>query len=148
MQKILLIHPNLAWRDKLVFILQHSGFQVVGAVEGQQALTEVDKSPPDLIVMAEGSHKLNGNELCIRIRELCQAPIVILGQDQEEAAGIDLLEMGADAYLTSPLNLRELLARVRSLLRRTQTGGGKDFTGYWRGGLRWKLAIGEGAPLA
>ena len=120
MQRILLIHPDLELRDELAFILQHSGFQVVSAIEEQQALAEINGSCPDLIVMTEGNHRLNGDELCIRIRELCQAPIIILGWGEEEVAGIDLLEMGADAYLTTPLNFRELLARVRSLLRRTK----------------------------
>jgi len=120
MDKILLIHPELAFRQKLSFVLQHSGFRVVSAMEGQQALAEIDRSRPDLIVMAESAPGLNRDELCIRIRELCQAPIIVLGQNHEEAAGIEFLEMGADAYLTSPLNRRELLARVRSLLRRTK----------------------------
>jgi len=118
MQKILLIHPDLAMRDELTFILQHSGFQVVSASEGGQALAEIDRRRPDLILMAEGSHRWNGDELCIRVREISDAPIVVLGQDEWEAAGVEFLEMGADAYLTSPLNARELLARVRSLLRR------------------------------
>ena len=83
-------------------------------------MSEICNSHPDLVLLAEGSHRLNGDELCVRIRELCPTPIIILGQDEEEAAGVDLLEMGSDAYLTSPLNLRELLARVRSLLRRTR----------------------------
>jgi len=118
--EILLVHPDVALREQLTFLLQHSGFRVVGAMEEHQALAEIDRSHPDLIVVAEQSHGLNGNGLCTRIRELCQAPIIILGQNHEEAAGIDLLEKGADAYLSSPLNLRELLARVRSLLRRTR----------------------------
>jgi len=75
------------------------------------------RSSPDLIVLRENSCRLNGDELCIRIRELSDVPIIVLGQEQEEAAGIEFLEMGADAYMTSPLSLRELLARVRSLLR-------------------------------
>jgi len=83
-------------------------------------LAEIGRSSPDLIVMRENSQRLNGDELCIRIRELSDVPIIILGQEQEEAAGIEFLEMGADAYLPSPLSLRELLARVRSLLRRTR----------------------------
>lgn len=120
MGKILLIEPDPALSDKLAFVLQHAGFQVASTMGGQGALAEIDRSPPDLIVMAETGHRLSGNEFCIHIRNLCQAPIIILGQDQDEAAGIEFLEMGADAYLASPLNLEELLARVRSLLRRAK----------------------------
>ena len=83
-------------------------------------MAEIVQSSPDLILMRENSHRLNGDELCIRIRELSNAPIIVLGEEQEEAAGVEFLEMGADVYLTTPLRFRELLARVRSLLRRTQ----------------------------
>jgi DNA-binding response OmpR family regulator len=120
MRRILLVHPNLVLRDELTFSLQHSGFQVVGASGGQQALIEVRSGHLDVIVVAESSHRLNGDELCVRLRQICQAPIIILGQGSREISGIDFIEMGADAYLASPLNLRELLARIRSLLRRTQ----------------------------
>jgi DNA-binding response OmpR family regulator len=120
MRRILLIHPNLVLRDELIFILQHSGFQVVGASGGQQALTDVYSRHLDVIVVAESSHRLNGDELCVRLRQICQAPIIILGQGSKEISGIDFIEMGADAYLAAPLNLRELLARIRSLLRRNQ----------------------------
>ncbi len=118
MQNILFVHPDLAVRDRVSFLLQHSGFGVIAASGAQQAMTELGKSCPDLIAMAEQSRTLSGDELCVRIRELCQTPILVLGQYPEEAAGIEFLEMGADGYLTSPLNMRELLARVRSLLRR------------------------------
>ena len=120
MESILLIHSGLIWREELTFALEHSGFQVVCASGGQQALTEVYRRHPDVIIVAESSHRLNGDELCVRLRQICQAPIIILGQGSKEISGIDLIEMGADAYLASPLNLRELLARLRSLLRRTQ----------------------------
>ena len=83
-------------------------------------MAEVSRSSPDIVVLRENSRRLNGDELCIRIRELSDVPIIVLGQEQEEAAGVEFLEMGADAYLPSPLRLRELLARVRSLLRRTR----------------------------
>ena len=120
MRRILLIHPDLVLRDELTFNLQHSGFQVVGASSGQQVLIEVCGRYLDVIIVAESSHRLNGDELCVRLRQICQAPIIILGQGNKEISGIDFIEMGADAYLASPLNLRELLARIRSLLRRTQ----------------------------
>lgn len=120
MEKILVVCPELAMTDNLTFVLQHSGFQTVNVAGSLQALAEVNRSSPDLILMRENSRRLNGDELCIRIRELSTAPIIVLGQEQDEAAGVEFLEMGADAYLTTPLRFRELLARVRSLLRRTR----------------------------
>jgi DNA-binding response OmpR family regulator len=119
-EKILLVCPDLAMTDNLTFVLQYSGFRIVNVAGSRQVLAEISQSSPDLVVMRENCHRLNGDELCIRIRELSNVPIIVLGQEQEEAAGVEFLEMGADAYLTSPLSLRELLARVRSLLRRTR----------------------------
>ncbi len=124
MEKILVVCPELAMTDNLVFLLQHSGFQTVNVAGSMQALSEVNRNSPDLILMRENSRRLNGDELCIRIRELSSAPIIVLGQEQDEAAGVEFLEMGADAYLTTPLHFRELLARVRSLLRRTRSSQG------------------------
>jgi DNA-binding response OmpR family regulator len=117
-ERILVVCPDLVMKDNLTFVLQHLGFRIVDAAESREALAEVSRSSPDLILMRENSRRVNGDELCIRIRELSDAPIIVLGQEQEEAAGVEFLEMGADAYLPSPLRLRELLARVRSLLRR------------------------------
>ena len=124
MDEILLVEPDLVLREQLAFVLQHSGFQVAGVTGGDEALAKIDIGSPDLIVMAERSHRVNGDELCIRIRQISDVPIIILGQDEQEVAGFNFLEMGADAYLTSPLNLRELLARIRSLLRRTKASQG------------------------
>ena len=110
---------DFAMTDELTFFLRHSGFQVATAIESREVIAEMDRGSPDLIVIHENRRRLNGDELCIRMRELSDVPIIVIGQGQEEASGVEMLEMGADAYLTSPLNPRELLARVRSLLRRS-----------------------------
>ena len=125
MDAILLVESDLTLRERLIFVLQHRGFRVAGVSGGDEAVAKIDTGSCDLIVMAESSHRCNGDELCIRIREISDAPIIVLGQDEQEAGGTNFLQMGADAYLTFPLNLRELLARVCSLLHRyeMQTGG-------------------------
>jgi DNA-binding response OmpR family regulator len=120
MGKILLIHPDLGVTNKLSFILQHSGFQVASATEGQEGLTEIYRSQPGVIIMAESMNRLNGDELCLRIRGATNVPVIVLGDDEREWAGVYFLESGADVYMTRPLNLRLLLAWVRSLLRRTE----------------------------
>lgn len=119
MERILLIHPK---PDKLTSALQDSGFQVVTAADELQAVAEINRAEPDVIVMTEALAKQNGDEPCIRIRERCEAPIIILGQYREESAGILFLEAGADVYIPSPLDLRLLLAWIHSLLRRTKGG--------------------------
>ena len=116
----MLVCSDLAMTDNLAFVLQHSGFVTVNTAGSKEALAEIGKGSADLVVIRESSRRLNGDELCIRIRELSDVPIIILGQSEEEMAGVEFLEMGADAYLTSPLSLRELLARIHSLLRRTR----------------------------
>ena len=121
MKRILLATDDLVMTEELTFFLRHSGFQVATAIESREVIAEMDRGSPDLIVIHENNHKLNGDDLCIRMRELSDVPIIVLGQEQEEAAGVEFLEMGADVYLPSPLNPRELLARIRSLLRRSLT---------------------------
>jgi len=120
MDRILLLHPDPKATDKLAFLLQHSGFQVVTAVDADQALAEVSRRHPDLILMAETVAKINGDEPCIRIRELCEAPIIVLGEEHQQRAGIHFSEVRADVYMPHPLNLGLLLAWVRSLLWRSK----------------------------
>jgi len=124
MDTILLVEYDLALREQLIFVLQHRGFRVAVVSGDDEAVAKIGTGPCDLIVMAESNHRRNGDELCIRIREISDAPIIVLGRGQQEAGGANFLEMGADAYLTPPLNLRELLARVHSLLRRTKASQG------------------------
>lgn len=121
MDRILLIHPDPTTRHELTFLLQHWGFQVLTATDAAQALAEIARTQPDVILMGEGVARTNGDEPCIRIREIYQAPIIILGQEEQERAGIHFLEAGGDVYLPSPLNQRLLLAWIASLLRRSKT---------------------------
>ncbi len=83
METILLIQPDPVMRHELTLILQDSGFQVAGVSGGQEALASISSVCPDLIVLAESDHSLNGDELCVRIREICWTPIIILGQEQD-----------------------------------------------------------------
>lgn len=119
MDRILLVYPSPKL-DELAFVLQHSGFRVVTAADEHQALAEINKTEPDVVVIAEALTKTNGDEPCMRIRQICKAPIIILGEHSKERAGIHFLESGADAYVPSPLHPRLLLAWVRSLLRRSK----------------------------
>jgi len=119
MEKILVVCRELAMSEELTFFLQHSGYQVASAADSGQVIAEMAWSAPDLILIRENNRRLNGDELCVRIRELSDVPIIVLGQGQDEAEGVEMLEMGADAYLITPLDPRDLLARIRALLRRS-----------------------------
>ena len=112
---------ELSMGEELTFFLQHSGYEVARAADSGQVIAEMAWSAPDLILVRENNRRLNGNELCVRIRELSDVPIIVLGHGQDEAEGVGMLEMGADAYIITPLDPRDLLARIRALLRRSRT---------------------------
>ena len=118
MDRILVIHTDSKMRAKLASSLQQAGFEITTANDGNQGIDKIYKTYPDLIIIAEGLPLINGDKACFRIRQISSSPIIVLGIGQEEVDGIEMLESGADVYLPSPLDLRELLARVRSLLRR------------------------------
>jgi len=99
--------------------LQQEGFQITSAADGIQALAEVERSAPDLIVLDLMLPRLDGWEVCRRIRATSDLPILMLTARDDDIDKIVGLELGADDYLTKPFNPRELVARVKAILRRT-----------------------------
>ncbi len=100
--------------------LEEAGFGVITVKGSRDALAKTYDSHPDLIVLAECLPLIKGDLPFVCIRRASDVPVIVLGDDNVEWAGIHFLESGVDVYMTHPTNLRELLAWVRSLLRRTQ----------------------------
>src|SRR5689334_23706343 len=100
--------------------LEFEGYEVLTASDGQQALELVERNSPDLVLLDVMMPRMDGFTVCHKVREFSTVPIIIVtarGQDQDKVKGLDL---GADDYLTKPFSVDELLARVRSVLRRSQ----------------------------
>jgi len=99
--------------------LENEGYQVVAAQDGETALQQFEQIHPSLIVLDLMLPVLNGWEVCKRIRTKSEVPIIMLTARTDDVDKIVGLELGADDYLTKPYNPRELVARVRAVLRRT-----------------------------
>jgi DNA-binding response OmpR family regulator len=100
--------------------LEFEGYEVLTASDGQQALEQVERNSPDLVLLDVMMPRMDGFTVCQKVREFSTVPIIIVtarGQDQDKVKGLDL---GADDYLTKPFSVDELLARVRAVLRRAQ----------------------------
>lgn len=100
--------------------LQNDGFQVITAGTGTAALEQVREHHPDLIVLDLMLPELDGIEVCRRLRQTSNLPIIMLTARSDDVDKIVGLEVGADDYVTKPFNPRELVARVRAILRRTR----------------------------
>ena len=122
MPKILVVddEPNIIELAKLY--LERDGYQVEGVANGHDALSRQGVFNPDLIVLDLMLPDIDGFEVCRQIRTKSDVPILMLTARKEDVDKIVGLEMGADDYLTKPFNPRELVARVRAILRRYQTG--------------------------
>jgi two-component system KDP operon response regulator KdpE len=96
------------------------GYDVVTAADGEDALVEIERAVPDLLVLDLNLPGIDGMEVCRRIRAWSRVPILILSVREDESGKVEALDLGADDYLTKPFGVEELLARVRALLRRTR----------------------------
>ena len=113
-------------------ILQEKHFRVTVASRGEEGLTLAAASPPDVVILDLGLPDMSGLEVCARLRAWTQVPIIVLSVRDSEVDKVQALDRGADDYLTKPFGIRELVARVRALLRRpratraTEEGGGQE----------------------
>jgi DNA-binding response OmpR family regulator len=115
---ILIADDEAGIRDLARLYLEKEGFRVQMAENGAQAVAQVRQNPPALLVLDLMMPEMDGWEVCRRIRTESDLPILILTARDEDIDKIVALEMGADDYLTKPFNPRELVARVRAILRR------------------------------
>ena len=105
--------------DLVRLYLEREGFQVDSATDGQVALEQLLARPPDLVVLDLMLPGLDGREICRKLRARSDLPILMLTARDDDIDKIVGLELGADDYLTKPFNPRELVARIRAILRRS-----------------------------
>ena len=104
--------------------LEHDGFRVTDAFKGSEALNKLRSALPDLILLDVMLPDLDGFEVLRMIREVSTVPVIMLTAKGEEVVGVRGLELGADDYVTKPFSPRELVSRVRAVLRRNDTASG------------------------
>ena len=118
--KILIVEDDRTLLDVLKYNLAKDGYEVVGAVDGIQALELARSEKPDLIILDIMLPKLGGFEVCRVLRKEMTVPILMLTAKVDEIDKVVGLEIGADDYMTKPFSLRELVARIRAMLRRAE----------------------------
>jgi DNA-binding response OmpR family regulator len=117
---ILLVDDEESVRKVLSFPLEREGFTVVQAADGEEALQRFGEEAPDLVVLDIMLPKLDGLEVCKRLRATSSVPIIMLTARDDELDKVIGLELGADDYITKPFSIREFRSRVRALLRRAK----------------------------
>lgn len=122
--KIILIEDERTIADTVVYAMEREGFEIQWCPTGQEGLDALAAREPTLLVMDIGLPDCNGLDLCRQIRQQSQIPIIFLSARNEEMDRILGLELGGDDYITKPFSPRELVARVRSVLRRHRTNSG------------------------
>lgn len=119
-RKILVVEDERTLLDVLKYNLSKEGYTVVTSVDGIEAIRVAQSERPDLIILDIMLPKLDGLEVCRILRKEATTPILMLTARVEEIDKVVGLEIGADDYMTKPFSLRELLARVRAMLRRVE----------------------------
>jgi phosphate regulon transcriptional regulator PhoB len=125
MKRILVIEDDKDIVELVRYNLEKDGFQVTSSADGSTGLAQIRKAPPDLLILDLMLPKISGLEICKEVRKdvsLNRLPVLILTAKGEEADRVVGLELGADDYVTKPFSPREVVARVKALLRRAEPG--------------------------
>ncbi|CAB4879832.1 unannotated protein [freshwater metagenome] len=118
MTKILIVEDEASFSEALEFLLKKEGFEVEVAEDGRQALNKFEANGADLILLDLMIPEVSGTEVCRIIRTTSQVPIIMLTAKDAEIDKVVGLELGADDYVTKPYSSRELLARIKAVMRR------------------------------
>jgi two-component system response regulator RegX3 len=118
MTRVLVVEDEQSLREPLVYLLKKEGFETVEAADGSQAIEHFEKGNIDLVLLDLMLPGISGNEVCRIIRQTSQVPIIMLTAKDSEIDKVVGLEIGADDYVTKPYSTRELLARMKAVLRR------------------------------
>jgi two-component system KDP operon response regulator KdpE len=119
--RILIVDDDPLLQKSLTLFFMMQGYDVEGATTARAAFESLDRQRPDLIVLDLGLPDLEGREVCKRIRQASDVPIIVLSAKSGEQDKVSALEQGADDYVSKPFNSDELLARVRVALRRVSS---------------------------
>jgi two-component system response regulator RegX3 len=123
MTRILVVDDDPAMVGMVTMLLGSEGFEVTTAYDGEVALRRFQDDGPDLVMLDMNLPRLGGDEVCRRIRAVAATPVIMLTGRKEEEDKARLLDLGADDYLTKPFGKKELVARVRAVLRRAGRPG-------------------------
>jgi len=118
--KILVVDDDADLLDLTGYALRREGFTVVQAQDGEQALQRWERESPDLVLLDANMPKMNGFEVCQRIRQSSTTPVIMLTARDDEEDILQGLELGADDYVTKPFSAKQLIARIKAVIRRCQ----------------------------
>ena len=121
MTKVLIVEDEISFSDALAYLLKKESYEVQVAVNGKEAIDSFNSFSPDLILLDLMIPEVSGTEVCRVIRSTSQVPIIMLTAKDSEIDKVVGLELGADDYVTKPYSSRELLARIKAVMRRNST---------------------------
>ncbi|WP_205473425.1 response regulator transcription factor [Nocardioides sp. SYSU D00038] len=120
MTRVLVVEDEESYSEALAYMLRKEGFEVAIAADGNSALTEFDRNGADIVLLDLMLPGLPGTEVCRVIRQTSTVPVIMVSAKDDEVDKVVGLELGADDYVTKPYSPRELVARIRAVLRRGQ----------------------------
>jgi DNA-binding response OmpR family regulator len=118
--KVLVVEDDVDLLDLTTYALRREGYTVLSAIDGQQGLNRWEADRPDIVLLDANLPKVNGFEVCRRIRNDSETPVIMLTSRDEEEDVLRGLNVGADDYVTKPFSAKQLTARMKAVLRRSK----------------------------